>query len=245
MSLNKIQYKNIDAGISVKDVDLSKRTVTGYFAAFGTEKDSDGDIISPTAFSKTLRERGTESTKSRIVHLYQHQYDKVLARPSVLKTDSTGLYFESKIANTTLGNDVLTLYQEGILTEHSIGFQVVKSEYDEQLEANVLKEVKLWEGSTVTWGANENTPYLGAKSMLSPNLFKEQLEGIYKKLKRLNVSDETYAEIEIGLAQLISMCDAEAGNTLDKSGFNANAEMLGYSVQTKLLINKINQKIKG
>lgn len=245
MSLNKILYKSLGSDVSVKDVDLTKRTVTGYFASFTDKPDSDGDIISPTAFSKTLQERGVNSKKSRIVHLYQHQFDKVLARPSVLKTDSFGLYFESKIADTTLGNDVLTLYQEGILDEHSIGFNVIKSEYSEELGANVLKEIRLWEGSTVTWGANENTPFMGAKGLNNPNVFKEQLETIYKKLKRLNVSDETYIEIEIGIKQLISMCETEAGDTSKNSDIDVNAEMFGYSLQSKLLIEKINQKVRG
>ena len=52
----------------VKDVDAKKGIVTGYFSAFNI-KDSDGDIIVPGAFQKSLSEW---FPKGRIKHLLNH-----------------------------------------------------------------------------------------------------------------------------------------------------------------------------
>ena len=70
-------------GGCVKDVDAASRIVTGYFSSFGF-KDSDGDIIIPGAFKKTIKERGP-SGSNRIFHLWQHRTDMVLGKPRVLK----------------------------------------------------------------------------------------------------------------------------------------------------------------
>ena len=114
-------FKNTDQ--SVKDVDTVKGIVTGYFSVFGN-LDSDGDIVMPGAFKKTIKENGPDSPKPRILHLYVHDSYKPLAKPHVLKEDKHGLYFESLISQTQLGKDVIQLYQDKVLTEHSIGYLV-------------------------------------------------------------------------------------------------------------------------
>ena len=147
----------------VKDVDTAGRTVTGYFSTFNF-KDSDGDILVPGAFKKSIDERGP-SGKNRIFHLWQHWTSDILGKPKILAEDKDGLYFETHIAKTSLGDDVLQLYMDRIINEHSIGFNIVQSERDEESSTTTIKEVKLWEGSTVTWGANENTPTVGIKAV--------------------------------------------------------------------------------
>jgi hypothetical protein len=70
----------------------------------------------------------------------------------------------TKIVDTTYGADALKLYDSGVINEHSIGFNVIKESYDDQRKANRIQEVKLWEGSAVTWGANEFTPVISGKN---------------------------------------------------------------------------------
>jgi len=180
----------------VKDVDTEGRTVTGYFAAFHN-KDTDGDVIIPGAFTKSVKERGPEG-KGRIFHLWQHWTSDILGKPHVLKEDAHGLYFESKIAKTTLGNDVLQLYLDGIVNEHSIGFNVIQSEKSEEENTVTIKEVRLWEGSTVTWGANENTPSTGVKSASKQDLQKH-VERINKAFKSGTYTDDTFELLQIEL----------------------------------------------
>ena len=145
-------------------VDVPGRRICGYFAAFGN-KDADGDIIVPGAFAKSISERGPRAAKPRILFLRDHDSAKVLGRVDVLREDEKGLYFEAQIANTQLGDETLELYKMGALTEHSIGFQTVKSRYDSKEKTNYLEELKLWEGSVVAWGSNEQTPLVGITSI--------------------------------------------------------------------------------
>lgn len=198
-------YLTKDITEGVKDVDEAKGIVTGYFSVFGN-KDSDGDIVMPGAFKKTLKENGPESPHPRILHLYMHDPYKVLSKPSVLKEDKHGLYFETKISDTTLGKDVLMLYRDKVLSEHSIGYQIVKREVDERQETQKLTELKLWEGSTVSWGANMEALVATVKSEGSAD--PEVWDILIKKLEALNTAvkgnytDDTARQLELHLNQI-------------------------------------------
>jgi len=183
------------------NIDLDSRIISGYAAAFNSV-DSDGDVIVKGAFAKTLQENGVESAKPRIFHLYQHNVTQVLGRPTILKEDDYGLYFETKIADTQLGNDVLNLYKEGVLNEHSIGFKTIKA--TNKGNYNEIQEVKLFEFSSVTFGANSNTPFLGFKSQFEKaEDITEQFERVEKMLKS-EITAETTALLTIYLNQLKS-----------------------------------------
>ncbi|RZK11454.1 MAG: HK97 family phage prohead protease [Flavobacterium sp.] len=202
------------------NVDTDSRIISGYAAAFNNI-DSDGDLIVKGAFTKSLNENGVDSLKPRIFHLYQHNVAEVLGRPTVLKEDDYGLYFETKIANTALGNDVLNLYKEGVLNEHSIGFKTIKAA--NRGSYNEIQEVKLFEFSTVTFGANANTPFLGFKSQFeNPEEITQQFDKVEKMLKG-EITPETTALLSIYLQQLkttfleLSTKSVEAINPLEDS----------------------------
>lgn len=197
-------YLTKDVSDSIKDVDTVQGIVTGYFSIFGN-KDSDGDIVLPGAYRKTLKENGPNSEKPRILHLYMHDPYKPLAKPHVLKEDKTGLYFESKISDTALGKDVLQLYMDKVLTEHSIGYQIVKKETDEREETQKLIELKLWEGSTVSWGANMDalvsTVKTEGKDSHSWEILIKKLDALQSAVNG-NYTDETARQLEIYFNQL-------------------------------------------
>jgi HK97 family phage prohead protease len=188
--------KSIDA--EVKDIDTVKGIVTGYFANFGNV-DSDKDMILPGAFKKTLQENGPGSIKQRILHLYQHDATRPVSKPSVLKEDLKGLYFESTIAKTRDGLDLLEMYEKGIIDEHSIGYRVVKEQKKEN--HNELIELKLWEGSSVTWGANPETPFMGMKS-LTPQQAFSKLDLYIKAIRSNNLSEDGAIQLELMFNQI-------------------------------------------
>jgi len=184
------QIKAVTSDLIVKDIDTKQGIVTGYFAVFGNV-DSDGDMIMPGAFQKTIKENGPEG-KNRIMHLWQHNPMEPIGKPTVLKEDSYGLYFETKLADTTRGADTLKLYEAGVINEHSIGFNTIKKE--QKSDHVAINEVKLWEGSTVTWGANERTYVTGLKSLFTQgtdNVF-EYRQKLYKAIYDGKYSDETF-----------------------------------------------------
>ena len=193
--MNKIlELKSINA--EVKDVDTKRRVVTGYLSNFDN-KDYDNDIIVKGAFNKSIKER-----KGAIWFLNQHNWEQPHGKFSVLQEDSKGLYFESEpLIDVSYSNDVMKLYEAGIMKEHSIGFSTIKDEYDSKSKARIIKEVKLYEGSNVTLGANPETPFTGFKSF-TPQEANDQVNRIVKLLKNGTLTDDTFEILEIALKQL-------------------------------------------
>jgi HK97 family phage prohead protease len=189
-------YKSINEGI-IEDVDSVKGIVTGYFSAFNNI-DSDGDVIVSGAYKKTVGENGPMG-RNRIMHLLQHNPLMPLAKPMELIEDGKGLRFVSKITETSYGKDVIKLYAEGVFNEHSVGFEIVKS--DNKSGYREIREIKLWEGSTVTWGANPNTPIESMKSWDKPKS-EEMIAKFCNILRNGDISDESMIQIEIGLKQI-------------------------------------------
>lgn len=179
---------------SVKDVDAGSRKVTGYLSSFGNI-DSDNDIIVKGAFSKSIAER-----KDKIFFLQQHDWSKPLGKFSLLQEDEKGLYFEADIVETSFGLDQIKLYESGLVAEHSIGFQTIQWDYDANSNIRTIKEVKLYEGSAVTLGANSSTPFTGFKSDLKHQ--NDTINKIVLLMKNGNLTDETFSQLEIALKML-------------------------------------------
>lgn len=188
-------YKSIAAdATTIKDVDTAKGIVTGYFSAFGNV-DSDNDMIMPGAYKKTLQENA-----NRVKHLWQHDVRYPLSKPTTLKEDSYGLYFESEISKTSYGKDVLQLYKDGVIDEHSVGFKTekkqAKSDYTE------ITEIRLWEGSTVTFGANPNTPFTGMKGASAEDVMKK-MDSVLKTFRNGRFeNEEIFDALEVYFKQL-------------------------------------------
>lgn len=234
-------YKDVSDGV-IKDVDTVKGIVTGYFSIFGN-KDSDGDIVLPGAYKKTLKENGPDSAKPRILHLYMHDSMKPLAKPSVLKEDKTGLYFESTISHTQLGKDVIQLYQDKVLTEHSIGYQIIKRERDESREEQKLIELKLWEGSTVSWGANMDAIVSTVKDGKPNKQVWDKLLGMMDALDTAlkgNYSDDTARQIEIQFKQLQQVIMSLVRST---EPVKSTPAVEPKKITADWVINKLNIKI--
>jgi len=170
----------VNEAILIKDIDKAKGRVQGYFAVFGNV-DSDGDMIMPGAFKRSIQNNG-----DRIKHLWQHDSTKPLAKPTVSE-DSYGLLFDSTISKTSWGRDALQLYADGVIFEHSIGYNVLQS--DQKNGYTELKELKLWEGSSVTWAANERALLTGIKS-LSPESLAEKMSCVEKAMRNGRYENE-------------------------------------------------------
>ncbi len=194
-----------NCNIEVKGIDLKNRIVEGYFAAFD-KVDADNDVFVKGAFTKSINERGPKGA-NRIKHLFNH-WDTVGVLQE-LTEDNYGLRYVSKIGTHRLGEDVLKMYQDGIITEHSVGFQAIKDKTDTIDGVRYLKEVILWEGSSLDkWGANEWTPVIKSYDdwKLQAKRISDRIESLNKALTgRTNYTEETYQEIQIKLNTLQTM----------------------------------------
>jgi len=178
----------------VKDVDVKQGIVTGYFSAFNI-LDSDGDIIRPGAFKRSIDEW---FPKGRVKHLLNHDPRQPLGKIMILKEDNYGLYYESQIGKHNLGVDFLKMVESDLVKEHSIGFNVRNQKKGK--EANELLDITLYEGSSLTsWGANEYTPMLGVKSL---DQRVERVKKLEKFVKHSDATDETIQLLMLEIKQL-------------------------------------------
>lgn len=182
----------------IKDISLTTGVVSGRFAAFNN-KDADGDIFLKGAFTKSINENGPQSRLKRIAYLYQHQVHSPLGAISELEESDKGLDFVASIPDTTLGTDTLKMYAAGVLKEHSVGISIIHG--NEEQGSFYITEAKLWEGSVVTWGSNEETPFTGFKSLTRDEAINE-MNTFTKAIRNGTFTDSTFNLLEIGLEQI-------------------------------------------
>lgn len=200
------QYETKHLSFEVKDVDAQTRRVKIALASFNNV-DSDRDVIRKGAFAKSILERGPESASNRkIAHLRYHDWEHPIGKFISLEETDNHLVAVSQMGNSTKGNDAFLDYQDGIIMEHSIGFQYLPDKMQLNGEGDTaywdIKEVILWEGSAVTFGANSLTPTLdvskGNKKELL-DLINKEMNAYIKALKEGKGTDERLYSIEMGL----------------------------------------------
>lgn len=206
---------------SVKDVDFKNRIVTGYFNNWDS-LDSDGDVIRKGAGAKSISERGKD-----IFFLNQHDWAQPHTKDNVLNEDSIGTSFiSSPMPNTSYSNDALVLYQEGIVKEHSFGFQVLKANQIKEGGRNVreIVEYKLYEFSNVTLGANNNTPFTGFKSRHKDiNDLNIEVKKLLNVFRNGNISDDLGIQLELAIKMLQSQA-FELGKNTQKTEPSADTQ---------------------
>lgn len=122
--------------------------------------------IKPGAFTKTLKENAR-----RVKVLYQHNEYMPLGLPTKMEETSDGLLVEGKISLTSYGKDCMILLADKVIDEMSIGFDPIKFEMvEEQIEdmtvlVRHITELRLWEFSPVTWGANSKAKITNVNSV--------------------------------------------------------------------------------
>jgi len=202
-------YSRKSISDSVVDVDDKSRRVKIAISEMGSI-DSDNDIIDQNAYTKTIAERGPLG-KNKIFHLTNHRPDlqNTLGKFSELYVEGNKLVGVNNILKTTWGNDVLEMYKAGTIGEHSVGFTTIRSEEGKNDEPRIIKEIRLYEGSAVLFGANENTPTLSVGKSYTKEEKDAELSRILKELavvrnfyKNGNYTDDTADMIEIRILQL-------------------------------------------
>jgi HK97 family phage prohead protease len=206
MQLKNTLVQKDDYGYNIMDVDSEQRRVKAVWARCGNI-DLDNDIIVPEAFTKTLAERGP-SGKNLIWSLVDHcaEMDYVIGKPEQIYIENDMLIAITPIIETEKGEDIIKLYEAGLINQHSIGFSTMQSNVDKE-GVRTITELKLYEGSAVLWAANPETPTLGFKSEMIKDKKQElnnRLERLIKAFKGGKFTDETFSLIEIEIKRIQS-----------------------------------------
>mgnify|MGYP003645545465 FL=1 len=216
-------YKASPIG-SLIDADDKAGIVKGYGSVFGNV-DSDGDIITKGAYTKTIKENG-----SRVRYLYQHNMDWPLGKMINLYEDEKGLVFEAEIPKTRLGKDVTELIKAGVITENSVGILPInKAMVGNHRE---IREVKLFEISAVTLAANDQALILDVKGNVDLDKIAQKYDNLAKLIRKGDISDELGYAIEAELYKLkslfVSATEPSVKDTLPETKDVDVSEVLKY-----------------
>ena len=194
------QYKSVP--IEIKELD-DEGYFEGYASVFDT-KDEYNDVVVKGAFKKTLEDRGDS-----IKMLWQHDSKEVIGSYTSMYEDDYGLKVYGQInMEVQRGHEAYSLMKMGAIDAMSIGYTTIQEEYkDMEYEdeygknmherVRVLKELKLYEISLVTFPANE--------------------EAMIEQVKELNVEQQKAVSDYINSLQSNEESNITPGND-DKSG---------------------------
>jgi len=177
-----MEYSHLQ--LNARDIDEKRGIVSFYFANFQTP-DTNKRIMHKNAFNRTFN-----ASADRLKHYKNHDRGIVLGKVLELGKDEKGSFAVSQLSKSDEGRNMLVQYNEGLINEHSFGFEILNSHPDGDIE--VVDEVRLWEVSTMTgWGAHADTP------MISLNALEEKIDAIEKAM-------ELHTEIKDKLDQLLN-----------------------------------------
>jgi HK97 family phage prohead protease len=145
-----------------KAVDEQQGTFEGYLSVFGNI-DSYKDIVEPGAFQKTIKDARSKNTKYLFPLLWQHDPKEPIGGFLSMEEDGHGLRVVGQIdTSTNRGQQAYSGLKMGYLDGLSIGYDTIKHKYTGDIRH--LLELRMWEGSVVTFPANTDTRVSTVKS---------------------------------------------------------------------------------
>lgn len=142
-------------------------TFEGLLSPYGNV-DSGGDVVEAGAFTKSLSDYGNV-----VPMLWQHKADCPIGELT-LSDQAEGLYCRGKLLlDIPEASKAYALLKAGIIKGLSIGYETIKS----QVIGGVrhLKELRLYEGSVVTFPMNESASVTSVKSLERKDDFNSEL----------------------------------------------------------------------
>jgi HK97 family phage prohead protease len=177
----------IDLKITIND----DNTVQGYLAVFGIADDRNM-IAVRGCFAKSLQERGPNSnSKFKIIFLWCHDQADPIGQFTELEEDDYGLRFKAALdVGVPSADRCLIQVRSGTINQFSYGFNYIwdKMQYDERLDAVLMYECALYEGSAVSIGSNQQTYAIRSKEDYEGKVIElqEECDAIIRTLPRKN-----------------------------------------------------------
>lgn len=139
--------------------------IEGYLAVYGN-RDFYGTALQKKCFAKSLSEHDSFPL------LADHNPECVIGKFSA-QEDDHGLKIRGEIIlGIMMGKEKYLALKAGAINGLSVGFSIIKDEWDEEAKLLKIIEARLWEGSVVTFPANELAGVDAVRSLGA----KEQIE---------------------------------------------------------------------
>ena len=152
--------------LEIKEI-TAEGSFEGLLSPYGN-LDTGGDIVEPGAYTKTLKDHG-----AKVPLLWQHKSD-VPVGELVLEDRKDGLWCKGQLLMTlTDAQKAYQLIKARIVKGLSIGFETVKDSIENGVRH--LKEIRLYEGSIVTFPMNEMAQIVSVKARETKGDFIENL----------------------------------------------------------------------
>ena len=179
-----MEYKTFTAEIKASDDSTDDIGVFEGYANTFDNLDLVDDIVHKGSFKKTLKE-----SKKRGLFFMHNTNDiaNLLGQAVDLKEDDTGLKMKGEIdLNDPMGAKAFRLIKSGVIDRMSIGFQIVKADWEELKDKLIrhIKEMKLYEISILPIGYAANP-----QSLIDPTSIKSRDE-IFSNIKANKNDDE-------------------------------------------------------
>ena len=156
----KQERRTLQSEFRVERREDGKKLIRGHAAVFNVETDLGWfrERIAPGAFRESIE---TDDVRA----LFNHDENFILGRNTAgtltMREDERGLYVEIDPPDTQVGRDLVTSIERGDISQMSFGFQTIKDSWETEENAakdlRTLEKVKLWDVTSVTFPAYQET----------------------------------------------------------------------------------------
>lgn len=159
-----MKRKHRDFAFSTKEIG-DKGEFSGYLSVYHVI-DAYKEQVLPGAFEVSLKEWEQKGKLPPI--LWQHNTREPIGPFTKMLEDTKGLYVEGMllIKEIVRAAEARALMIANVISGMSIGFDTVVDEFNKQTGILSLKQIDLWEGSIVTFPANQAAQVEAVKSLL-------------------------------------------------------------------------------
>lgn len=190
-------------GLTIKDIDMSKRTAVIAFATYGS-LDRDGDRANKGMFAKSWQEG-----RSDIRFFKNHDKNSGPGKVEDFWEDDKHAYVKAYLGTHTEGNDMLIQLDEGIIVAASYGFLPVKERMTRiDNKGYDYKSVRWLEVSGLThWGAHPESTVRNVSKSYNPEILKELNEGEKNFLRQLLANRQEALRLCMNMADTVAEGD--------------------------------------
>ena len=148
------KYKDFALRKSADDTEKDTGTISGYFSTYDRIPDSYGDVIAPGAFTDTIKAR--EESGHPFPLCWNHDLDQIIGKVDSIEDTEKGPLMTASFFDTPLAQEKREIVKSGVVYQFSFAYDVLDAGPAEDIKANELRKLDLFEVSIVPIPANQN-----------------------------------------------------------------------------------------